>query len=130
MQDELAIHHLIARIAQLADGGTVEDYVACFTEDAQWDMPGAPRRGRADIRAGSEARRATNETGPDSFTRHLVSTIAVTIDGDRATARSYWQFYVNTATAPELRLMGQYDDELIRADGGGWLLDHRGITFG
>ena len=39
--DELAIRNLIARVALYADGPDVEAYVALFTEDATWDMPGA-----------------------------------------------------------------------------------------
>lgn len=127
--DDAAIRNLIARIAHLADTGEVKDYLDCFTVDARWDMPGAPRRGRADIRSGSEARRAAGEAGPGSASRHVVGTIAVSIDGDHARATSYFQFFGQTDTAPRLLLIGQYDDEFVRtADG--WLVDHRRITLG
>lgn len=127
--DDAAVRSLIARIAHLADAGEVEQYSLCFTADARWDMPGAPRRGRADIIAGSHERNAAGEIGPGSATRHVVGTIAVDIDGDTAHARSYFQFFTHTTTAPRLRLIGQYDDVFVRS-ARGWLLDHRRITLG
>ncbi|MBV9284296.1 MAG: nuclear transport factor 2 family protein [Acidimicrobiia bacterium] len=128
-EDELAVRNLVARVAQYADGPDVDAYVALFTADAVWDMPGAPRRGLDEIRAGSEERRAAGTIGPSSNTRHVVSTIAVTIDGDQAVADSVWQFYADTASAPRLQLMGTYRDQCVRTDGK-WKLAHRTITFG
>jgi uncharacterized protein (TIGR02246 family) len=128
-QDDAAIRNLIARIAHVADTGDPDDYVRYFTEGARWELPGGPRRGRADIRAGSQARRDAGEIGPGSGTRHVVSTIAVDVDGDGARARSYFQFFAQTTTSPQLRLIGQYDDQFVRCPDG-WLLDHRRITFG
>ena len=126
--DELAVRNLVARVAQYADGPEVDAYVALFTPDAVWDMPGAPRRGHAEIRAGSEERRAAGQIGPGSNTRHVVSTVAVRVHEDYAVADSVWQFYVDTASAPRLQLMGTYHDELVRV--GEWKLAHRTITIG
>jgi len=127
--DELAVRNLVARVAQYADGPDVDAYVALFTPDAVWDMPGAPRKGHAEIRAGSEKRRATGQIGPGSNTRHVVSTTAVRVYEQHAVADSVWQFYVDTNTAPKLQLMGTYRDELRRV-GNEWKLDRRQITIG
>jgi 3-phenylpropionate/cinnamic acid dioxygenase small subunit len=129
VQDDAAVRNLIARIAHIADTGDVDDYVHCFTADARWELPGAPRCGRADIRAGSQARRDSGEIGPGSATRHVVGTTAVDVDGAGARARSYFQFFVQTTTTPQLRLVGQYDDLFVRGPDG-WLLAHRRITLG
>ncbi len=127
--DELQVRNLIARIAQLADMGGLDDYVQCFTRDACWEMPGAPRRGWDDIRAGGQQRRATGQSGPGSASRHVITTVAVSVAGDVAEATSYWQFYIATDSAPQLQSMGHYDDEFVRtADG--WRLDRRHITIG
>jgi len=128
-EDEHAVRNLVARVAQYADGPDVDAYVALFTPDAVWDMPGAPRQGHAEIRAGSEERRAAGQTGPGSNTRHVVSTMAVTVDGDHAVADSVWQFYVDTAPSPRLQLIGTYHDELVRV-GDEWKLARRQITIG
>jgi uncharacterized protein (TIGR02246 family) len=127
--DELAVRNVVARVALYADGPDVDAYVDLFTPDAVWEMPGAPRRGHAEIRAGSEERRAAGQIGPGSNTRHVISTVAVTVDGDQAVADSYWQFYVDTATAPRLQLMGTYHDELVRV-AAEWKLANRQITIG
>jgi uncharacterized protein (TIGR02246 family) len=128
-EDELAVRNVVARVALFADGPDVDAYVDLFTPDAVWDMPGAPRRGHAEIRAGSEERRAGGQIGPGSNTRHMVSTVAVTVDGDRAVADSYWQFFVDTASSPKLQLMGAYHDDFVRVDGQ-WKLARRQITIG
>ena len=127
--DELAVRNVVARVAQYADGPDVDAYVALFTPDAVWDMPGAPRQGHAEIRGGSEERRAAGQIGPGSNTRHVVSTMAVRVHDDQAVADSVWQFYVDTNTAPRLQLMGTYRDELVRMNGE-WKLAHRRITIG
>ena len=128
--DELAIRNLIVRVAQYADGlGSIDEYVALFTEDAEWAMPGNPKRGHDEIRAGAEGRRASGEVGPGSGTRHVVSGIAVELAGDEAVADSYWAFYVDTASAPTMTLMGAYRDVLRRTPDG-WRLARREITFG
>jgi uncharacterized protein (TIGR02246 family) len=127
--DELAVRNLVARVAQFADGDDVEAYVALFTADAVWDMPGAPRQGHDDIRAGSVARRATGQIGPGSNSRHVITTTTVTVAGDRAEAVSYWLFYVETNAKPVLSSMGTYHDSCVRT-GSGWKLAHRSIAFG
>jgi uncharacterized protein (TIGR02246 family) len=127
--DELDVRNVVARLAQLADDGDLDDYIDLFTDDAHWAMPGAPRTGKADIRAGGEARRATGEAGPGSASRHVITTVAVQVDGDEATADSYWLFYVDTTSAPTLKLCGAYHDTLRRTPAG-WKLARRDITFG
>jgi 3-phenylpropionate/cinnamic acid dioxygenase small subunit len=132
------IRTVLARIAQLADGGDLAEYVTLFAEDAVWAMPENPsmgmpaseKRGRDEIRAGAEDRRASGVQGPGTQTRHVLTTTAVFVESDdRATARSYFQFYVSTGSQPTLRNMGQYDDVLVRGNDG-WQLQHRTITFG
>jgi uncharacterized protein (TIGR02246 family) len=130
LADELAIRNLVARLAQLADMGDLAEYVSLFTEDASWEMPGAPRRGQVDIMAGAQERRSSGTTGPGSNTRHVISTLSVQTDGsDEAVSDSYWLFYRDTTTAPAVQLMGHYHDTLRRAPEG-WKLARRQITFG
>ena len=129
--DELAVRSLIVRLAQYADGlGTVNKYAELFTEDAEWLMPGAPRFGREDIRAGSAERRAEGGVGPGSNSRHMIAGTAVEfMSPDEAVADSYWMFFVNTDTQAELRLVGHYRDTVVRTPAG-WRMSRREITFG
>jgi 3-phenylpropionate/cinnamic acid dioxygenase small subunit len=132
------IRTVLARIAQLADTGDLDEYLTLFTEDAVWGMPDNPsvgmlaneRRGHAEIRAGAEERRASGLQGPGTNTRHVLTTIAVNLESEtRATVRSYFMFFASTTTEPVLRTMGQYDDVLVRGEKG-WRLAHRTITPG
>src|SRR6266567_2812875 len=128
--DELEIRNLIARVAQLADHGDVEEYASLFTQDGSWEFPGGPRRGRADILAGARERRSERVTGPGSATRHVISTVAVRVDdATTAAADSYFQFWRDTATSPALFNMGHYHDVLRREDGA-WRIARREITLG
>lgn len=129
--DEWAVRNTISRIALYADGlGSVDEYAALFTEDAEWLMPGAPRSGRDAIRQGSVERRAAGGVGPGSNSRHMITTVVVDFVGaDEATAQSYFVYYVDTHETPRVQLVGHYRDALRRT-AEGWLLARREITFG
>jgi 3-phenylpropionate/cinnamic acid dioxygenase small subunit len=128
MMDELDIRNVIHRLAQLADEGTLEDYAALFTDDAVWDAGAAfgVRKGKADIIAGGRERRANGLAGPGTHKRHVITTTAVQIEGDRAHARSYMLFYVDCDTAPRVGTVTVYQDEFHRTPSG-WKLAHRSI---
>ncbi len=132
------VRSLLARIAQLADGGELDEYISQFTDDAVWAMPANPlmgmdastRRGHDEILAGVRERRGSGVQGPGTNTRHVITTTAVQVqDADHATARSYYLFFGDTTTTPTLRTMGQYDDVFVRGEHC-WQLAHRTITVG
>jgi 3-phenylpropionate/cinnamic acid dioxygenase small subunit len=137
--DEAEIRNLIGRVALLADTTPDLDlYLALFTEDAVWDFPGdaaqqlpaSRTQGHAAILADRQERRRTGFQGPGTHTRHLVTVLAVHVDGaDTAGADSYWMYLNHTDTAPALQSMGQYHDSLVRT-AQGWKLAHRQIILG
>lgn len=135
--DRQDIAMLLARIAHLADTGDPDDYIACFTHDAVWDLTDATDlpmdvqtiEGREALLAGVHERRAAGIQGPGTHTRHDVSSIAVTVDGDRATAHSYFRYYRGTDGIPTLAAMGSYTDAFVR-DAGVWRLRRRTISRG
>lgn len=135
--DRQEIITLLARIAHLADSGTPEAYIACFTENAVWDLTDAADlpmdvqriSGRAALLTGVHERRRAGIQGPGSHTRHDVSSIAVEVDGDRATARSYFRYYRGTDSVPSLAAMGEYHDVFVR-EPTGWMLQSRAISRG
>ena len=138
MGADAEIRTLLARIAQLADTGDLEEYLTLFTKDAVWGMPDNPavgmtaneKKGHAEILAGAQERRASGLQGPGTESRHVLTTIAIDVESDdRATARSYFMFFGSTSTTPTLRTMGQYDDVLVK-DERGWQLARRRITVG
>ena len=97
-----------------------------------WEFPGsATRHGRDDILADARERRAEGVTGPGSATRHVITTLAVTVDdpAGTATADSYWLFYRETTTAPVLFGIGHYHDT-VRSEDGAWRIARRRISLG
>lgn len=136
---ELEIRNVLALLAQLADTGDVDAYVALLADDVVWAMPANPavglaaseRHGRDDIAAGQRERIAGGLQGPGSATMHVVTTVSISLsaDGSSAAARSVFQYWGDTTTAPAIRNVGRYVDELRRTDAG-WKLARRTITFG
>jgi 3-phenylpropionate/cinnamic acid dioxygenase small subunit len=127
--DELEIRNLVARLAQLADDGDLDDYIQLFTHDAVWDGGTilGTKQGHAELLAAARERRASGAAGPGTNSRHVITTSVVDVAGDRATGRAVFHYYVKTDGAPELALMGVYDDEFVRTDRG-WRLARRKIT--
>jgi uncharacterized protein (TIGR02246 family) len=130
--DELAIRNLLAELAWQADSTSMTDidsYVACFTPDAVWEVPGDVRSGREDIRAGvTERRSGAIEQGIQ--TAHFLACTTVTFDDDdNAQVKSYLQTYrLGGTDGPTLILMGWYHD-WFRRTAEGWKLHRRHIEF-
>ena len=129
--DDLAIRNMIARIAHIADhGDDLVAYLACFTEDAEWNFPIGARKGHDDILAGAVDRRASGTTGPGSNSRHILTTIDVRADGtDTVASDSYFVFLVETNVAPRIFNCGHYSDTWVRTPNG-WKLRVRNIVLG
>jgi len=128
VQDELEIRNLIARLAHLADGGDIDEYVDQFTADATWGGGRHPiRRGHAEIREGVRARRALGQMGPGTESIHVVTTTCIEIEGDRATGRSVYHYYRDVGSAaPTLCSLGVYADVFRRTEAG-WRLAERAL---
>lgn len=139
LRDEVAIRNLLSRLAHVVDEGTVEEYVAHFTDDVVWSMTAAPTlgleaqtsRGRASIAQGFTDRVARGIQGPGSATRHVLTTVAVRLVGpDLAEADAYWQYLTSTTTTPTLAATGAYRYRLARGDDGDWRVSARHIVQG
>ena len=131
--DDLAVRNLVARLAMMADTAPIdalEDYLACFTDEAVWESPTEVRRGIAEVRLGAEERRRAGAQGPGTHGRHVISTQGVWADGeDRAVSESYFMAVGDTVGTPTPRVVGYYRDELARTPTG-WRIAHRHVTFG
>jgi 3-phenylpropionate/cinnamic acid dioxygenase small subunit len=134
---ELEIRNVLARLAHYADSGETDKYLSLLTDDVTWAMPPNPaiglgaseRRGHDEIEAGQRERIAAGVQGPGSDTMHVITTSAVDVDGDRATAYSHFQYLTATSTQPTMLNVGRYRDE-FRRTAKGWRLSRRSVTFG
>jgi len=133
LADELAIRNLIARLAQFADMAPIDgldDYIACFTDDASWEMGDIVNQGRERLLEAARERRRAGQQGPGTNSRHVITTMAVSADGsDTATSDCYFLAYGDTTTSPNVKLMGHYHDTFRRTPDG-WKLARRQISVG
>ena len=126
--DELEIRNLLARMAQLADDGELDEYIDLFTEDALWDGGAFGQlRGHASILEGARERRKGGTSGPGANSRHVITTSVIRLNGDTASSRSVFHFCTNTDAEPTMAIMGVYEDEFRRTPAG-WKLAHRLIV--
>ena len=127
---ESEIRNVVARLGHLADDGDLDEYLTLFTTDATWGVAGFGEvlGGHAELLRGARQRRADGIQGPGTGTRHLNTTLWVSVDGpDEARAGSYFLF-VDTRTEPTtVRSTGRYDDRFRRTPEG-WKLAARTIT--
>ena len=129
--DELEIRNLVAKLAQLADEGDLDEYIQLFSEDAVWDGGAAlgTMKGREEILNAAKERRATGRSGPGTFTRHVVTTSTVEVHDDQASGRAVFHYYMKTDEVPALTLLGVYEDQFVRSEGG-WRMALRKIVGG
>jgi 3-phenylpropionate/cinnamic acid dioxygenase small subunit len=125
VEDKDAIRELMAEYCFRLDDGRYDDMAALFAEDGTWDTAFGKATGRAAIaelargiraRAGAERPRAA----------HLVTNIAITLDGARAEVRSNWMVMQNDPQGPKIGSGGGYADQIVRQDGR-WLFHYRKI---
>lgn len=129
MSDDALVRSLLGRAALIADDGEVDDYATVYTDDAEWELPEGPRSGLGAIMDGARQRRTAGTAGPGTATRHLVTVLDVTVEGESAVAQSVWQFFTHTTSSPTLARMGRYRDHL-RHTPDGWRIARRTILEG
>jgi uncharacterized protein (TIGR02246 family) len=122
LEDRLAIRELYGTYTDASSRGDREGWLACFTEDGEWNSHLFKVSGRDGLRAQWDALWANFTT--TSFLGE-VGMIAVT--GDSATARAFAREVILLTNGRVYRLAGRYDDELVRVNGE-WLFARRNYT--
>ena len=116
-----AIRDLLARYTYNGDRGRIELLAACFAADGVIEYPGTSARGRAAIAA---ALTSGARNPAITFVRHHITNPLIAIDGEAATARSY--FAVHSDNGPDHS--GTYDDRLVHT-AEGWRFAHRRVRI-
>jgi uncharacterized protein (TIGR02246 family) len=123
IEDRFAINDLFVRYTTALDAGDVDTIVACFTEDGALQSPlVGTYAGRDGIRAFSERFAAVRQRGVQL--RHVISNLAMTVNGDTAHATCYLTNIVTVDGKSQLMPPGRYECEVRRIDGD-WLFQHR-----
>jgi hypothetical protein len=125
LADKDAIREVLAEYCFRLDGGRFAEMAALFTEDGTWDTAFGKAEGRAAIaQLARDLRVRAGENRPRAV--HLVTNIAIALEGDHARVRSNWTVVQNSAQGPKIGSGGGYDDEMVR-EGGRWLFRTRRI---
>ena len=116
IEDRLAISDLFVRYTTALDRGDVETLVDCFTPDGSLDSPAVGQHsGHAAIRAFAERFARFHEHGAQL--RHVISNLAVTIEGERAQATCYLLNILTRSGKSELLAPGRYECDLVKSEG-------------
>jgi uncharacterized protein (TIGR02246 family) len=126
VEDELAIRRIITDYAANLDAQNFAAYAALFAKDGTWATGTSVRKGPAEIRQMLVGLYGTPPAGfVNAESYHLVSNMAVNVDGDHATARSRHLLILRGPDGhPTPTLAGYYDDDYVREDGK-WKILHR-----
>jgi uncharacterized protein (TIGR02246 family) len=124
LEDRAAIHDLFTRYCCALDNGEVETVVGCFTVDAVLKSPVIDIKGKDEIRAFA-GRFAAQRAAGTQF-RHMVTNIAVTIDGDHATATAYLLVLISQDGSHRTLPPGRYECDLVK-EHGAWRFARRTV---
>lgn len=117
--DRDAIRDLLARYTYNGDRGRVGDLAACFAANGMLEYPGSLATGPTAIAEALSGGTGTRNPAL-TFVRHHITNPLIEVEGDTATARSY--FTVHSNIGPDHS--GTYSDRLVRTDMG-WCFAHR-----
>ena len=122
MIDQVAIQQLIARYIESASSGNIDGVGSTFADDGVWEVPAFPMRV-----VGPEAIKAkiSELLQPMEYLVQLGAPASITVNGDRATARSAMREgckFKGKNVAAEI--LGVYDDDLVRT-AQGWKFARR-----
>jgi hypothetical protein len=123
VEDKDAIREVLAEYCFRLDDGRFAEMAALFTEDGTWDTAFGKATGRAAIaELASSLRTCAEQPRPPAV--HLVTNIAIALDGARAQIRSNWMVTQNSPQGPRIGSGGAYIDDIVMADGR-WLFRYR-----
>jgi uncharacterized protein (TIGR02246 family) len=125
LEEKQAIREVLAEYCFRLDDGRHDEMAALFTEDGTWDTAFGKAKGRAEIAAlARDIRARAGENRPRAI--HLVTNIAIALDGESATVRSNWTVVQNSPTGPKIGSGGGYADQMAKEDGH-WRFRYRKI---
>ena len=125
IEDKEAIREVLAEYCFRLDDGRFAEMAALFTEDGTWDTAFGKATGRAAIAELASSLR-TRAQQPRPRAVHLVTNIAITLDGEHARVRSNWMVMQNDPHRPRIGSGGAYHDEMVRSEGS-WRFRYRKI---
>ena len=126
---ERAVLGTLYRYGHSIDYGLEQDWLDCFTADGAFDVRyrvGTRPSRRFEGRDALATFVAAHSRAPQRWHKHLLFEPMVEVDGDRASARSYFaRLDASDDGTPFVRAFGRYLDELVRGPDGEWRFAER-----
>jgi 3-phenylpropionate/cinnamic acid dioxygenase small subunit len=125
IEEKDAIREMLAQYCFRLDDGRFAEMAALFTENGVWDTAFGKATGRPAI---AELARSLRERAGEQRPRaiHLVTNIAISLDGASAQVRSNWVVVQNGPDGPMVGSGGAYEDQLVKEQSQ-WLFRYRKI---
>lgn len=124
LADVQEIQAVLVRYATGIDRRDWDLFRICFTDDVSADYEGVGTWNSID----EIVAYMTDVHADLGYTLHRLSNMAVTVDGDRATARTYVDAVIMAADGQSgVNPVGFYDDDLVRTPDG-WRISRRTFT--
>ena len=125
LEEKDAIREVLAEYCFRLDGGRYDDMAALFSEDGTWETAFGKGAGRAAIaQLARDIRARAGDNRPRAI--HLVTNIAIKLNGEVALVRSNWTVVQNSPDGPKINSGGAYADEMVKHNGT-WLFHYRKI---
>jgi 3-phenylpropionate/cinnamic acid dioxygenase small subunit len=123
------IRDLLTAYGKLLDERDLAGYAALFARNGTWTGPYiGSAEGPAAIQALLEKNLGAVAGDDPAGAHHIMSNMAIEIEGDAAKAWSRWTYVVpGDARQPSIALSGHYDDVLTR-EGGRWRFKSRVVS--
>ena len=119
LEDRLAIRERIEAYGDAVFRHDADAWIACWSQDAVWRMPGLEVAGKAGIQAAWEGAMAAF-----TLAAFFSTPGSIRVSGAAAEARVYTQEALILSDGGTRQIIGAYDDRLIRVQGA-WLFSAR-----
>ena len=118
LEDREEIRNLIQAYRKTLDDRDLRAFSELFTAEGTWTGRSGTATGPEEIYSMLSAALPDNPPAPGSTLWHLNTDPAIEVDGDRATAFTFWMHVRRgDGDVPVLPTLGGYEDELIRENG-------------
>lgn len=119
MEDEQAVQRVLLEYGRTLDARDFAGYSALFAPEGEWKGAMGTFKGPAQIKSEMERIFAGATDIPKGSNFHVMSNFFIDVQGDRATASSFFVFYRMEGNKPVAEVAGRYEDTLVRL-GGVW----------
>ena len=128
LEDREEIRNLLQEYRRTLDIRDLRAFSELYAKDGTWTGASGTATGPEAIYDMLVAALPDNPPAPASTLWHWITDPAISVDGDRATAESFWMHVRRSeGDTPLLPTLGHYQDDLVRANGR-WRFQLRRVT--